>query len=104
MVQIKIFTKYTVYKNIKQRTMKQEIKEELDKILKKLTQILNACAIKNWGDVEQTLDEFNDAQVKMKNSIDKRIEELNLSRYEKEEIDKYYYSKMIDIRNYYLEN
>ena len=84
--------------------MKQEIKEELDKILKKLTQILNACAIKNWGDVEQTLDEFNDAQVKMKNSIDKRIEELNLSRYEKEEIDKYYYSKMIDIRNYYLEN
>ena len=84
--------------------MKQEIKEELDKILKKLTQILNACAIKNWGDVEQTLDEFNDAQVKMKNGIDKRIEELNLSRYEKEEIDKYYYSKMIDIRNYYLEN
>ena len=84
--------------------MKQEIKEELDKIFKKLTQILNACAIKNWGDVEQTLDEFNTAQVKMKNSIDKRIEELNLSRYEKEEIDKYYYSKMIEIRNYYLEN
>lgn len=84
--------------------MKQEIKEELDKILKKLTKILNECAIKNWGDVEQTLDEFNDAQVKIKNSIDKRIEELNLSRYEKEEIDKYYYSKMIEIRNYYLEN
>ena len=84
--------------------MKQEIKEELDKIFKKLTKILNACAIKNWGDVEQTLDEFNDAQVKMKNIIDKRIEELNLSRYEKEEIDKYYYSKIIEIRNYYLEN
>ena len=84
--------------------MKKEIKEELDKILKKLTQILNACAIKNWGDAEQTIDEFNDAQVKMKNSIDKRIEELNLSKYEKEEIDKYYYSKMIEIRNYYLEN
>ena len=84
--------------------MKQEIKEALDKSLKHLTQILNACAIKNWSDVEQTLDEFNDAQVKMKNSIDKRIEELNLSRYEKEEIDKYYYTKMIEIRNYYLEN
>lgn len=84
--------------------MKQEIKESLDKSLKKLTQILNACAIKNWCDVEQTLDEFNAAQVKMKNSIDKRIEELNLSKYEKEEIDKYYYAKMIEIRNYYLEN
>ena len=84
--------------------MKQEIKESLDKILKKLTKILNACAIKNWGDVEQTIDEFNDAQVKIKNSIDKKIEELNLSKYEKEEIDKYYYSKMIEIRNYYLEN
>ena len=36
--------------------------------------------------------------------IDKRIEELNLSRYEKEEINKYYYSKIIEIRNYYLEN
>lgn len=84
--------------------MKQEIKESLDKIFKKLTKILNECAIKNLGDVEQTIDEFNDAQVKIKNSIDKRIEELNLSKYEKEEIDKYYYSKMIEIRNYYLEN
>lgn len=46
--------------------MKQEIKEALDKIFRKLTLILNACAVKYWGDVEQTIDEFNDAQVKIK--------------------------------------
>ena len=84
--------------------MKQERKEALDKICRKLTLILNACAIKNWGDVELTLDEFNAAQLKIKKMINNRIDELNLSTYEKEEINKYYTSKVIETRNYYLEN
>lgn len=84
--------------------MKQERKEALDKIFKNLTSILNACVVKNWGDVEQTINDFNDEQVKIKNMINKRIEELNLSKYEKEEIDKYYSSKMIELMNDYLEN
>ena len=84
--------------------MKQQIKEALDKIFKHLELILNACILKNKGDVEKTLDEFNDAQVNIQNRIHKRNEELNLSKYEKEEIDKYYYNKMIELLNKYLQN
>ena len=83
--------------------MKQERKEALNKIFGNLALILNACIIKNKGDVEKTIIDFNDAQVKIKNSIDKRIEELNLSKYEKEEIDKYYYSKIIELMSKYLQ-
>ena len=84
--------------------MKQQIKEALDKIFKHLELILNACILKNKGDVEKTLDEFNDAQVNIQNRIHKRNEELNLSKYEKKEIDKYYSSKMIELLNKYLQN
>ena len=84
--------------------MKQQRKEALDKIFKHLELILNACILKNKGDVEKTLDEFNDAQVNIQNRIHKRNEELNLSKYEKEEIDKYYYNKMIELLNKYLQN
>ena len=84
--------------------MKQERKEALNKIFGNLELILNACIIKNKGDVEKTLAEFNDAQVKIQNMIHKRSEELNLSESEKEEIDKYYSSKMIELMNKYLEN
>lgn len=84
--------------------MKQERKEALNKIFGNLELILNACIIKNKGDVEKTIIEFNDAQVKIQNKIHKRNEELNLSESEKEEIDKYYSSKMIELMNKYLQN
>ena len=83
--------------------MKQERKEALDKIFKHLELILNACVLKNKGDVEKTIIEFNYAQVNIQNTIHKRIEELNLSESEKEEIDKYYSSKMIELLNKYLQ-
>ena len=84
--------------------MKQERKEKLDKIFKELTQILNVCILKNKGDVEKTIIQFNDIQVNIQNTIHKRIEELNLSESEKEEIYKYYSSKMIELLNKYLQN
>ena len=83
--------------------MKQERKEALDKIFKHLELILNACILKNKGDVEKTIIEFNYAQVNIQNRIHKRSEELNLSESEKEEIDKYYSSKMIELLNKYLQ-
>lgn len=83
--------------------MKQERKETLDKIFKHLELILNACILKNKGDVEKTIIQFNDIQVNIQIRIHKRIEELNLSKYEKEEIYNYYSSKMIELMNYYLE-
>ena len=83
--------------------MKQERKEALDKIFKHLELILNACVLKNKGDVEKTIIEFNYAQVNIQNTIHKRSEELNLSESEKEEIDKYYSSKMIELLNKYLQ-
>ena len=48
--------------------------------------------------------QFNDIQVDIQNTIHKRSEELNLSESEKEEIDKYYSSKMIELINKYLQN
>ena len=84
--------------------MKQERKEALDKIFEKLELIFNACIIKNKGDAEKTMIQFNDIQVDIQNTIHKRIEELNLSESEKEEIDKYYSSKMIELLNKYLQN
>ena len=81
--------------------MKQERKEALDKIFEKLELILNACIIKNKGDAEKTMIQFNDIQVDIQNTIHKRNEELNLSESEKEEIDKYYSSKMIELMNKY---
>lgn len=84
--------------------MEEERKEALNKIFGNLALILNACIIKNKGDVEKTIIEFNDAQVKIQNKIHKRNEELNLSESEKEEIDKYYSSKMIELMNKYLQN
>ena len=83
--------------------MKQERIEKLNKIFENLELILNACILKNKGDVEKTIIDFNDAQVKIQNMIRKRNEELNLSEYEKEEIDKYYSSKMIELMNKYLQ-
>ena len=83
--------------------MKQQRKEALDKIFKHLELILNACILKNKGDVEKTIIQFNDIQVNIQNTIHKRSEELNLSKYEKEEIDKYYSSKMIELLNKYLQ-
>lgn len=83
--------------------MKQERKEAIDKIFENLALILNACIIKNKGDVEKTIIEFNDAQVKIQNKIHKINEELNLSESEKEEIDKYYSSKMIELMNKFLQ-
>ena len=83
--------------------MKQERIEKLNKIFENLESILNACILKNKGDVEKTIIDFNDAQVKIQNMIRKRNEELNLSEYEKEEIDKYYSSKMIELMNKYLQ-
>ena len=83
--------------------MKQQRKEALDKIFKHLELILNACILKNKGDVEKTIIQFNDIQVNIQNTINKRSEELNLSKYEKEEIDKYYSSKMIELLNKYLQ-
>ena len=84
--------------------MKQQIKEALDKIFQHLELILNACILKNKGDAEKTIIQFNDIQVDIQNTIHKRIEELNLSKYEKEEIHKYYSSKMIELLNKYLQN
>ena len=83
--------------------MKQERKEALDKIFKHLELILNACILKNKGDVEKTIIQFNDIQVDIQNTINKRIEELNLSESEKEEIDKYYSNKMIELMSKYLQ-
>lgn len=83
--------------------MKQEIKESLNKIFEKLELIFNACIIKNKGDVEKTIIDFNDVQVKIQNSIHKRTEELNLSESEKEEIYKYYSCKMIELMNKYFQ-
>ena len=83
--------------------MKQERIEKLNKIFENLESILNACILKNKGDVEKTIIDFNDAQVKIQNMIRKRNEELNLSEYEKEEIDKYYSSKIIELMNKYLQ-
>ena len=39
--------------------MKQQRKEALDKIVKNLELILNACILKNKGDVEKTIIQFN---------------------------------------------
>ena len=78
-------------------------KEALDKIFEKLELILNACILKNKGDVEKTIIDFNDIQVDIQNTMHKRNEELNLSESEKEEIDKYYSSKMIELMNKYLQ-
>ena len=84
--------------------MKQEIKEELDKIFKKLTPIFNSCVVKNRGNVTRTIVDFIGKQTKIQNMIHKRTEELNLSESEKEEIDKYYYIKMTELLDYYFEN
>ena len=84
--------------------MKQEIIEKFDKIFKKLTPILNACIIKNNGNVTGTIVDFISKQAKIQNMIHKRTEELNLSESEKEEIDKYYYIKMTELLDYYFEN
>ena len=83
--------------------MKQERIEKLNKIFENLELILNACILKNKGNVEKTIIDFNDAQVKIQNMIRKRNEELNLSESEKKEIDKYYSSKMIELMNKYLQ-
>ena len=83
--------------------MKQERIEKLDKIFEKLELIFNACIIKNKGDVEKTMIQFNDIQLDIQNTIHKRNEELNLSESEKEEIHKYYSSKMIELMNKYLQ-
>ena len=83
--------------------MKQQRKEALDKIFKHLELILNACILKNKGDVEKTIIQFNDIQINIQNTIHKRSEELNLSKSEKEEIDKYYSSKMIELFSKYLQ-
>ena len=84
--------------------MKQERIEKLNKIFENLECILNACILKNKGDVEKTIIDFNDAQVKIQNIIHKRNEELNLSESEKKEIDKYYSNKMIELMNKYGKN
>ena len=52
--------------------------------------------------LKKTIIEFNYAQVNIQNRIHKRSEELNLSESEKEEIDKYYSSKMIELMSKYL--
>ena len=83
--------------------MKQERIEKLNKIFENLECILNACILKNKGNVEKTIIDFNDAQVNIQNIIHKRNEELNLSESEKKEIDKYYSSKMIELMNKYLQ-
>ena len=83
--------------------MKQERKEALNKIFKHLELILNACILKNKGDVEKTIIQFNDIQVDIQNTMHKRNEELNLSESEKKEIYKYYSSKMIELMNKYLQ-
>lgn len=85
------------------RTMKQKRKEALNKIFQHFELILNACILKNKGDVEKTIIQFNDIQVNIQNTIHKKIEELNLSESEKEEIDKYYSSKMIELMSKYLQ-
>ena len=83
--------------------MKQERIEKLNKIFENLELILNACILKNKGNVEKTIIDFNDAQVNIQNIIHKINEELNLSESEKKEIDKYYSSKMIELMNKYLQ-
>lgn len=85
------------------RTMKQKRKEALDKIFEKLELILNACILKNKGDVEKTIIQFNDIQVDIQNTIHERNEKLNLSESEKEEIDKYYSCKLIELMSKYLQ-
>ena len=83
--------------------MKQERKEALDKIFEKLELIFNACILKNKGDVEKTMNQFNDIQLDIQKTIHKRNEELNLSKSDKEEIHKYYSSKMTELLNKYLQ-
>ena len=82
--------------------MKQGSIEALNKIFENLELILNACILKNKGDVEKSIIDFNDAQVKIQDMIHKRNEELNLSESEIEEIDKYYSDKMIELMNKYI--
>ena len=82
--------------------MKHERIEKLNKIFENLELILNACILKNKGDVEKSIIDFNDAQVKIQYTIHKRNEELNLSESEIEEIDKYYSDKMIELMNKYI--
>ena len=82
--------------------MKHERIEKLNKIFENLELILNACILKNKGDVEKSIIDFNDAQVKIQDMIHKRNEELNLSESEIEEIDKYYSDKMIELMNKYI--
>ena len=82
--------------------MKQGRIEALNKIFENLELILNACILKNKGDVEKSIIDFNDAQVKIQDMIHKRNEELNLSESEIEEIDKYYSDKMIELMNKYI--
>ena len=65
--------------------------------------ILNACILKNKGDVEKTIIQFNDIQLDIQNTMHKRYEELNLSESDKKEIYKYYSSKMIELMNKYLQ-
>lgn len=84
--------------------MKQGRIEALNKIFENLELILNACILKNKGDVEKSIIDFNDAQVKIQDMIHKRNEELNLSESEIEEIDKYYSDKMIELMNKYINN
>lgn len=84
--------------------MKQGRIEILNKIFEGLELILNACILKNKGDFEKSIIDFNDAQIKMQDKIHKRNEELNLSESEREEIDKYYSDKMIELMNKYINN
>lgn len=84
--------------------MKQERIEILNKIFENLELILNACILKNKGDVEKSIIDFNDAQIKIQDKMHKRIEELNLSESEKKEIDKYYGDKMIELMNKYIKD
>lgn len=51
--------------------MKQERIEKLNKIFETLEFILNACILKNKGDAEKTIIDFNDAQVNIQNMIHK---------------------------------
>ena len=82
--------------------MKQERIEKLNKIFENLELILNACILKNKGDFEKSIIDFNNAQIKIQDKIHLKNEELNLSESEKEEIDKYYSDKMIELMNKYL--
>lgn len=78
--------------------MKQEIKEALDKIFENLD--LNL--LKNGGSIVKTIFEFDGAEVDMQNLIHIKNEKLKLSESEKEEIDKYYSSKMVELMSKYF--